>query len=78
MMNYVTMMSFIPIPQCGWTPLIAAATNGHCDIVIDLLSLGAGINAQSNVSHHFISTLIVMSWSAELYHTCYSTYVATF
>ena len=51
----------LSIPQDGWTPLISAAGEGHCDVVIDLLSLGADINAQSNVSHHFISKLIVMS-----------------
>ena len=58
--------------QGGWTPLLSAVFNGHCDVVIDLLSLGADINAQNNVSHHFISKLIVMSWSTELENTCYS------
>ena len=66
---------FFSIPQYGWTPLISAADNRHCDVVIDLLSLGADINAQNNVSHHLISKLIVMSWYTELYHTCDSAYL---
>ena len=40
------------LTQGGYTPLISAASLGHCDMVIDLLSLGANINAQDNVSHH--------------------------
>ena len=40
------------LTQEGYTPLISAASQGHCDVVIDLLSVGADINAQNNVSHH--------------------------
>ena len=40
------------ITQEGWTPLMTAAANGKCDIVIDLLYEGALIDTQSNVSHY--------------------------
>ena len=39
------------ITQDGWTPLITAALNGECDVVLDLLDSGADVNAQSYVSH---------------------------
>ena len=42
----------LSLTQNEWTPLISAAKQGHCDVVIDLLSLGADFNAQNNVSHH--------------------------
>ena len=38
------------VTQTRWTPLIAAAFGGHCDVVIDLLALNADVNAQNNVS----------------------------
>ena len=49
---YVEMMICMSLTQGGLTPLISAALRGHCDVVIDLLSLGGDINAQENVSHH--------------------------
>ena len=45
----------LSLSQYGYTPLISAA--GHCDVAIELLSLGANINAQDNVSHYLISSL---------------------
>ena len=42
--------SLVHIPQNGWTPIISAADNGQCDAVMELMSLGADFNAQSNVS----------------------------
>ena len=49
---YVEMMSCMSLTQGGYTPLISAARQGHCDVVIDLLSLGVDVNGQTNVSHH--------------------------
>ena len=45
--------------QFGYTPLIAAAWKGRCDVVIELLHNGADIEAQDNVSH--INTVTVVS-----------------
>ena len=45
-------MYLISATQVGWTPLMYAAAGGHFDVVVDLLSLGADVNAQSNVSHY--------------------------
>ena len=39
------------ITQTGYTPLITAACDGECDVVLDLLDSGADVNAQNNVSH---------------------------
>ena len=47
----------LSLSQDGYTPLISAALNGHDDVVIELLSLGANINTQMNVSHYLISSL---------------------
>ncbi len=37
--------------QDGFTPLMVAAQNGHLSVVELLVSLGAQVNSQSNVSH---------------------------
>ncbi len=37
--------------QNGITPLMAAANNGHLSVVELLVSVGAQVNSQSNVSH---------------------------
>ena len=36
--------------QVGWTPLISAAVNGKIDVVVELISHGADVDIQSNVS----------------------------
>ena len=38
------------ITQNGWTALMSAAANGKCDVVTELISLGADIDIQNNVS----------------------------
>ncbi len=37
--------------QNGFTPLMAAAQEGHLSVVELLVSLGAQVNSQDNVSH---------------------------
>ena len=37
--------------QDGWTALMNAAANGRCDVVTELISLGADVDIQNNVSH---------------------------
>ena len=44
-------LNCMSITQAGYTPLITAALNGKCDVVLDLLDSGADVNAQNNVSH---------------------------
>ncbi len=39
------------ILQNGFTPLMAAAQNDHLSVVELLVSVGAQVNSQSNVSH---------------------------
>ena len=39
--------------QDGWTALIWAAARGKCDVVTELISLGADVDIQDNVSHFF-------------------------
>ena len=46
------------ITQDGWTPLITAAANGKCDVVRDLLSEGAVVDAQDDVSHYHLRPVI--------------------
>ena len=43
--------------QIGYTPLVTAAQQGKCDVVIELLDNGAYVDAQNNVSP--INTVIV-------------------
>ena len=38
--------------QSGWTPLHWASTNGHRDVCLLLLDLGASITATTNVSNN--------------------------
>ena len=38
------------VDQSGWTPLHWASTNGHRDICLILLDMGASITATTNVS----------------------------
>ena len=44
-------LNCMSITQDGWTPLITAAWEGKCDVVLDLLDSGAYVNAQKDVSH---------------------------
>ena len=37
--------------QDGWTALMWAATSGRCGVVTELISLGADVDFQTNVSH---------------------------
>ena len=41
--------------QIGWTALMWAAGSGRCDIVTELISLGADVGIQDNVSHFLMS-----------------------
>ena len=45
--------------QDGVTALMCAAGNGNCDVVTELISLGADVDVQTNVSYFlcFIMTL---------------------
>ena len=48
--------------QGGYTPLVTAAFYGKCDVVIELLDNGAGVNAQNNVSAVIVyATFILIS-----------------
>ena len=40
----------MPTTQSGYTPIISATLEGECEVVIELLSNGADVNAQTNVS----------------------------
>ena len=40
----------MPTTQYGWTPIISAALEGRCEVVIELLNNGADVNAQNDVS----------------------------
>ena len=42
--------NYLNFPQNGTTPLMAASTNGHIDIVNVLINNGAGVNDVDNVS----------------------------
>ena len=62
LLHYICMQCYymLSTAQGGWTPLMtAAALEGRCDVVIELLHNGADIDAQNNVSH--INTVTVMS-----------------
>ena len=41
------------ITQVGWTALMRAAARGRCDVVTELISLGADVDIQSNVSYFY-------------------------
>ena len=57
---HMWLLKCMSITQNGWTPLISAAWQGKCDVVIDLLDSGADVNAQRNVSHYHLS--LCHSW----------------
>ena len=42
--------TYMPTTQTGYTPIISAAEEGKCEVVIELLKNGADVNAQNNVS----------------------------
>ncbi len=52
------------VDQSGWTPLHWASTNGHRDVCLILLDLGASITATTNVSAHLSA-----SWNSTLHFT---------
>ena len=41
------------ITQFGWTALMSAAAYGRCDVVTELISLGADVDIQDNVSYFY-------------------------
>ena len=43
-------VNYTSTTQYGCTPLVTAAVNGKCDVVIELLDNGADVNAQNDVS----------------------------
>jgi hypothetical protein len=47
-------------PQDGWTPLIAASSSGHAEVIGALLAKGADVEAKDNVS---------MAWRCFGHHT---------
>ena len=55
-------MNCMSITQAGYTPIISAALYGHCDTVRDLLSLGAHVDAQDDVSDDVIPTTPWTQW----------------
>ena len=40
----------MPTTQSGFTPIISAADECECEVVIELLNNGADVNAQNDVS----------------------------
>ena len=44
-------VSLTTYTQMGWTPLIIAALYGQCEVVTELLSRGADVNGQNDVSY---------------------------
>lgn len=47
--------TFISITQHGWTPLMSIASDKKYDVITELLSLGANVNIQGNVSFNLIN-----------------------
>ncbi len=44
--------------QNGTTPLMVAAEEGHLSVVEVLVSMGAQVNSQNNVSHRTVCTTV--------------------
>ena len=45
----------------GETALIWAAANGKCDVVTELISLGADVDIQTDVVSHFLCFIMTLS-----------------
>ena len=59
MTNSVPTMAFMCSGfQFGLTALMYAAANGKCDVVTELISLGADVDIQTNVSHFLCLIMI--------------------
>ena len=46
--------------QEGWTALMWAAARGKCDVLTELISLGADVDIQDNVSLIFLCLIITL------------------
>ena len=51
--------------QVGETALMRASANGKCDVVTELISLGADVDIQAKVSHFLC---LIMTLSVVLHH----------
>ena len=51
--------------QDGVTALMCAAANGKCDVVTELISLGADVDIQENVSH-FLCLIMTLANGSRL------------
>ena len=49
------------IIQVGVTALMCAEVTGRCDVVTELISLGADVDMQDNVSHFLCFIILTLS-----------------
>ena len=73
------------LTQGGWTALTYAAAYGKCDVVKELISLGADVDVKDNVSIAYvlsgtqnIKITFTMVKSYTMNATCQTNYICTF
>ena len=61
MTNSVPTMAFMCSGfQFGLTALMLTVANGKCDVVTELISLGADVNIQTNIVSHFLCLIMIL------------------